>query len=212
MLLHVSPPKLHLSSLQSTKHCLIEQQKIRVHQCWDQMQRMIKLLIDSKVKLPAGHFSSHEGRDCCQVEWKASEFRAQPHRWEVPAREGRYSVLVFSSAALFLWYPSLHLWVLFLTSFLTSISAVFLTPFHEQCSITFPTQQLSSLPASPNCLLALLPPCHTHAKNSLTPTLGAQQYSSPSDLPPKSHLSIDIPLTSTQPLFLPSFDLAQITV
>lgn len=181
---------------------------------------MQPLLMDVKAKLPAGYFSSHEGRDCCQVRQNSNEFRVQPHRHEVPAREGRYSGLVFSSAVLFLWYPSLHLWVLFLTSsFLTSISAVLLTPFSWTVQYNF-SYSATVIPSCQPCLplgiapslLALLPPCHSHAKNSLTPTPGAQQYSSPSDLPPKSLISTDIPLTSTQPLFLPSFDLAQITV
>lgn len=122
------------------------------------MKLMIKLLMDLKAKLPAGHFSSHEGRDCCQVEQKSSEFRVQPHRCEVSAREGGYSVLVFSSAVLFLWYPCLHLWVVFLTfSFLTSISAVFLTPFSWTVQYNFFCSATVIPSCQPRLLLGIAP-------------------------------------------------------
>ena len=152
-------------------------------------------------------------RHCCQVGQNSSEFKVQPRRCcEVPAREGGCSVLAFSSAVLFLWYPSLHLWVLVLTSsLLTSVSAVFLTPFSWSVQYHF-SYSAAVIPHCQPCPPLGTAPCHAHAKNSLAPSPGTEQYSCPSDLPPKPLLSIHIPLTSTQPLFLPSFDLAQITV
>lgn len=142
----------------------------------------------------------------------SSEFKVQPQRFLWTVRERGCSVLAFISAILCLWYPSSHLWVLFLTSSsLTSISAVFFTPF------SWSVQYQSSYPAAviPHyqpCPPPGMAPCHAHAKNSLVPSSGAEQYSCPSHLPPELLISIYIPLTCTQPLFLPSFDLAQITV
>lgn len=108
-------------------------------------------------------------------------------------------------------------------SFLTSLSPAFdlLLLNQHQCSVSPPfsrsVQYQSSysaavIPHRQPCPPPGIAPCHAHAKNSLVPSLGAEQYSCPSDLPPESLISIYIPLTCTQPLFLPSFDLAQITV
>ena len=94
-------------------------------------------------------------RHCCQAGQNSSEFKVQHHRFcEVSAWEGGCSALVFSSAVLFSWYPSLHVWVPLLTSsLLPSISAVFLTPFFTASAVSlFPLSSchlsLPSLPAS----------------------------------------------------------------
>lgn len=153
------------------------------------------------------------GSHCCQVGQNSSDFKVQPHRCcEVSSREGRCLVLAFSSAVLFLWYPSLHPGVLLLTCcLLTGVSAVFLTPF--SWSVRYHSSYSAAvIPRRQPCPPLGTAPCHAHAKNSLTPSPGAEQYSCPSDLRPKPLLSIHIPLTSTQPLFLPSFNLAQVTV
>lgn len=87
---------------------------------------------------------------------------------------------------------------------------MFLTPF--SWSVQYHSYSAAVIPCRQPCPPLGTAPRHAHAKNGLAPFPGAELYSCPSDLPPKSLLSIHIPLTSTQPLFLPSFNLAQITV